>query len=63
MYSSIKSEHTGINIVLWPEIVDSKLEFATARKTVFKKTQEKTFVEEVIAESKMYDTKSDIITW
>jgi len=63
MYSSIKSEHTGINIVLWPEIVDSKLEFAAARKTVFKKTQEKTFVEEVIAESKMYDTKSDIITW
>jgi hypothetical protein len=63
MYSSIKSEHTGINVVLWPETADNKLEFAVARKTVFKKTQDKTFVEEVIAESKAYNIKSDIITW
>lgn len=63
MYSSIKSEHTGINIVLWPETADSKLEFARARKTVFKKTKDKTFVEQEIAESKAYDIESDIITW
>lgn len=63
MYSSIKSEHSGINIVLWPEVADSKLEFAAARKTVFKKNQDNSLFEEIIAESKTYDTKNDIINW
>lgn len=63
MYSSIKSEHNGLNIVLWPETVDVKLEFGAARKTIFKKTHDKTFVEIKIAESKSYNPESDIITW
>jgi hypothetical protein len=63
IYSSIKSEHQGINVVLWPEVVDQKLEFAAARKSTFKLTKEKTFVEQDITESKGYDKINDIISW
>ncbi|TVZ22692.1 RES domain-containing protein [Dokdonia sp. Hel_I_63] len=63
MYASVKSEYKGVNIVLWPEVVDKKLEFVAARKTVFKKTKHKTFVEELINESVSYNREKDEINW
>lgn len=63
IYSSIKSEHRGINIVLWPEVVDQKLEFAAARKSTFQLMKEKTFIEKDIVESKSYDKTNDLINW
>jgi len=63
MYSSIKSEHTGTNIVLWPETVNSKLEFDVARKSVFKNVRDKKYLEEQIIESKGYDAANDKIAW
>jgi hypothetical protein len=63
IYPSIKSEYEGTNIVLWPEVVDEKIEFAAARKSVFKKVRDKAFEEEQIVESKSYDKVSDKIIW
>ena len=63
IYSSVKSEYEGTNIVLWPETVDQKVEFAAARKSTFKLVREKTFVEMDIVESKGYDKVNDIIIW
>lgn len=63
IYSSIKSEHTGTNIILWPETADRKLEFVVSRKSVFKKKKDKTYIEEQIVESKGYDIENDKIIW
>jgi len=63
MYASVKSEYRGVNIVLWPEVVDEKLEFIAARKSVFKKKKTKTFVEQEIVESVSYDKDKDKIDW
>lgn len=63
IYSSMKSEHTGTNIVLWPETADKKLEFVAARKSVFKRKKDKTYIEEQIVESKDYDIENDKINW
>ncbi|MAQ41523.1 hypothetical protein [Mesonia oceanica] len=63
MYASVKSEYQGVNIVLWPEVVDEKLEFVGARKSVFKKVKHKTFVEEQIKESIGYNLENDEINW
>lgn len=63
MYASVKSEYKGVNIVLWPKVVDEKLEFVAARKTVFKKTKDKTFVEELINKSVSYNREKDEINW
>lgn len=63
MYASVKSEHQGINIVLWPEVVDEKLEFVGARKSVFKKFKHSTFVEEQIRENTEYNRENDLINW
>lgn len=63
MYASVKSEYKGVNIVLWPEVVDEKLEFVAARKSVFKKVKDKTFVEQQIVESISYDKNIDKINW
>ncbi|SRX54538.1 hypothetical protein [Aequorivita sp. CIP111184] len=63
MYASVKSEYKGVNIVLWPEVVDKKLEFVAARKTVFKRTEGKTFVEQLINESISYNKEKDKINW
>ncbi len=63
MYASVKSEYEGINIVLWPEVVNDKLEFVAARKTVFKKIKHKTFVEQLVNESISYDKDNDKINW
>ena len=62
-YSSIKREYEGTNIVLWPEVVDKKVEFVAARKSVFKKVKHKTFVETQIVESKSYNSDKDVICW
>lgn len=63
IYCSIKSEYEGVNIVLWPEVVDQKIGFAAARKSTFKSVKNKTFLEENIVESKSYDSVNDIIIW
>lgn len=63
MYASVKSEYQGINIVLWPEVVNKKLEFVAARKTTFKRGKNKTFVEQLIAESISYNKNNDEINW
>lgn len=63
MYASVKSEYNGINIVVWPEAVDTKLEFVAARKSVFKRSTNKIFTEEQIVESKGYDKDNDKISW
>lgn len=63
MYASVKSEYQGINIVLWPEVVGEKLEFVGARKSIFKKTKHKTFVEEQIKESVSFNAENDEIIW
>jgi hypothetical protein len=63
MYASVKSEHQGINIVLWPEVVEKKLKFFGARKSVFKKVNHKEFFEAEINESLGYNEKTDEINW
>lgn len=63
VYSSVKSEHEGNNIVLWPEVVEKKLKFVAARKSVFKKFKHKAYIEEVLGESESYKTELDKIVW
>ncbi len=63
IYSSVKSEYKGTNIVLWPEVVNKKVEFVAARKSIFKKVKNKTLVEEQIIESKSYESDKDRINW
>ncbi|MEH6706101.1 MAG: hypothetical protein V7691_15000 [Galbibacter orientalis] len=63
IYASVKSEFEGTNIVLWPEVVDKKLEFGAARKSIFKRVANKTFIEVKTIDSKDYDKKLDKIYW
>ncbi|WP_350284635.1 hypothetical protein [uncultured Croceitalea sp.] len=63
IYASVKSEFNGTNMVLWPEVVDEKLDFVAARKSIFKKVADKTFVEVKTFDSTDYDKKSDEINW
>lgn len=63
MYASVKSEYEGTNIVIWPEVVNRKLKFVAARKSVFKRGPNKTFTEEQIIECKSYDMENDKIIW
>lgn len=63
VYASVKSEFNGTNIVLWPEVVDSKIEFFAARKSIFKRVVDKNFVEVETFDNKSYDSKSDKIIW
>lgn len=63
VYSSIKSEFEGVNIALWPEAVDKKISFVAAKKSVFKRIENKTYIECDINESKGYDKYNDIIKW
>ena len=63
IYASVKSEFEGTNIVLWPKAVDRKLEFVAARKSVFKRVVDKTFVEVKVHDSKGYDKETDQIIW
>ena len=53
-----RSEYSSL-----PEVVDEKLEFIAARKSVFKKKKTKTFVEQEIVESVSYDKDKDKIDW
>ena len=34
IYASVKSEFKGTNIVLWPEVVDEKLDFVAAKTKI-----------------------------
>ena len=63
IYSSVKCEYEGTNIVLWPEVVNKKVEFVAARKSVFRKIKDKTMLEGQIIESKSYDCEKDKIYW
>lgn len=63
MYTSLKSNHEGINIVLWPEVVETKTEFFAAKKSVYKRIVDKTFVEVEIFDSKRFDNKKNEIIW
>ena len=63
IYASVKSEFNGTNMVLWPEVVDEKLNFGVARKSIFKRVADKTFVEVKTFDSAEYDNKSDEIKW
>ncbi len=45
MYPSIKAEFKDINLVLWPEVIDKKMSFLTARRQIFTLVAPKTFVE------------------
>ena len=63
IYSSVKSESNGTNIVLWPEVVDEKIDFFAARKSIFKRVDDKNFVEIETFDSKSYDRKNDKIIW
>lgn len=63
IYASVKSEFNGINIVLWPEVVDEKLDFVAARKSVFRRVADKTFVEVKTFDSIEYHKKTDKIIW
>jgi len=63
MYASVKFEYEGTNIVLWPEVVDKKVEFVAARKRVFKKTADKTFVELHTYDNRDFDSSTGTIFW
>jgi hypothetical protein len=63
IYSSVKSEYNGTNIVLWPEVVNEKLDFVAARKSIFKRVFDKKFVEVKKFDNIKYDKKSDKILW
>jgi len=63
IYASVKSEFEGTNIVLWPEVVDQKLEFVAARKSIFKRVKYKTFVEVATIDSKGYNKEMEEIIW
>lgn len=63
IYASVKSEFSGTNIVLWPEVVEDKLEFFAARKSIFKRFSDKNFVEVKTFDNKSYDNKNDKIIW
>lgn len=63
IYASIKSEFNGTNIVLWPEVVDKKIEFFAARKSIFKRVVDKNFTEVKVFDNKSYDSKNDKIIW
>lgn len=63
MYGSVKSEFNGINIVLWPEVVDKKIEFVAARKQVLMRTKEKTFQETQAIDNKGFDKQTGNIVW
>ena len=63
IYASIKSEFEGTNIVLWPEVVEKKVEFLAARKQVIKRISEKTFMEVQVFENKGFDKSTGEIFW
>lgn len=63
IYGSVKSEFNGTNIVLWPEVVDEKIEFFAARKSIFKRIADKSFVEIETFDSKGYSSEDDKIMW
>lgn len=63
IYTSIKSEYQGTNIVLWPEVVDKKIEFFAARKSIFKRLYDNTFVEIQKFDSKKYNKQTGKISW
>lgn len=63
IYSSIKSEFQGTNIVLWPDVVNRKLEFLMARKQIIKKVNEKRFVETQKFDSIGFHIKTGEIVW
>ncbi|WP_369752566.1 hypothetical protein AB3G34_11955 [Flavobacterium sp. WC2409] len=63
IYASVKSEFSGTNIVLWQDVVDNKIEFFAARKSIFKRVADKSFVEVETFDSKSYDSKNDKIIW
>ena len=63
MYASVKSEFTGQNIVLWPEVVEKKLEFYAARRLILKKVSENNFVQSFSSESLRYEKDNDQIIW
>jgi RES domain len=63
IYGSVKSEFNGTNIVLWPEVVEEKIEFFAARKSIFKRIADKNFVEINTFDSKSYDYENDKIIW
>lgn len=63
IYASVKSEFKGTNMVLWPEVVDEKLKFVVARKSIFKRVAKKAYVEVKTFDSKEYDKKTDKIHW
>lgn len=63
LYGSVKSELQGTNIVLWPEVVDEKLEFVAARKLTLKRTNQITFHQIYSQETLNIDTKLGKINW
>lgn len=63
VYGSVKSEGEGINIALWPETVDKKLELVAARKRILKRFPNKVFGEIALQDSKSIDSSSGQIHW
>ncbi len=63
IYSSVKSELEGTNIVIWPEVVGEKLEFVAAGKSIFRRIFNKTFQEIKTVANKYYDKEKDKIIW
>ena len=63
MYASVKAEFKGTNIVLWPETIEKKVKFHSARKSIYKRIYDKTFVEVQFFDCKNYNEKDDKIEW
>ena len=63
IYASIKSEFEGTNIVLWPEVVEKKVEFFAARKRLIKRVSENTFIETQTFDNTGFDKATGEIFW
>ena len=59
----MKSDFIGQNLVLWPEVVEKKLEFYAARRLILKKVSENNFVQSFSSESLRYEKDKDEIIW
>lgn len=62
-YGSVKSQHEGVNIALWPESVDKKLDLIAAIKRTSKRFPGKIFGEIKVQESISVDKITGNIIW
>lgn len=63
MYPSLKAEYKGINIVLWPEVIDEKAEFLTARRQTFTLIGHKNFVETDVQDMISFEKNTGKLKW